>query len=247
MTKCWSEPLHGPPCEFIYFVRTLGSSQGHHRSWAQTGRGGVHGVAPWRIMFNDTPPDVSLPDGFRPGVVPQPRVEWFIQMFPRDWSCCSGLEMTDNSEGFSLGGLSSNGGKIFRSIRSRMTNSEIKCGVSISSVHLSSCDLTRRMKHLLNLFRVYPGIIPGVRLSKSPKRVFRKGEAEPGMWLGEPSVCQMSSRCMDSSNRLSVKEKLYLLRIELLVMACSNQGTLMSGKGRIRAPATPIYWQSHNW
>lgn len=45
MTKCWFKHSHRPPCEFIYFVRQLGSSQGHHRSWAQTGRGGVHGVA----------------------------------------------------------------------------------------------------------------------------------------------------------------------------------------------------------
>lgn len=166
MTKCWSEPSHGPPCEFIYCVRKLGSSQGHHRSWAQTGRGGVHGVAPWRIMFNDTPPDVSLPNGFRPGVIPQPRVEWFIQMFPRDWSRCGGLEMTDDSEGFSLGDLSSSGRKRFRSIRSKMTNSKIKYGISISSVHLSSCHPARRMKQLLNFF----GRIPeSSQVSVSPR------------------------------------------------------------------------------
>lgn len=60
--------------------------------------------------------------------------------------------MTDDSEGFSLGDLSSSGRKRFRSIRSKMTNSEIKYGISISSVHLSSCDPARRMKQLLNFF-----------------------------------------------------------------------------------------------
>lgn len=171
MTKCWFEYSHKPPCEWIYFVRKLGSSQGHHRSWAQTGRGGVCGVARWRIRFNETLPDVSLPNGSGPASSPNFQAEWFIQMFPCNWSHCGGLEMTNDSEGFSFRDLGSSGRKKIGSIHSKMTNSEAKYGTSITFVHLSSCDLTLWMKQFLNLFYFFSDVSENHTQCPSPWEV----------------------------------------------------------------------------
>lgn len=68
-----------------------------------------------------------------------PLLEWFIQIFPCDWSYCSRLEMTNDSEGFSFRHWSSSGRKRFRSF------TELQLGTPIWQIVILkkySCTIT---------------------------------------------------------------------------------------------------------
>lgn len=115
MTKCWFNLLHESPCEFIYFVRLRSSSQGHHRSWVQTGKERESVV--WHsgesyLMIRCL---MSHSEIVRLCIFTSLLAEWFIQIFPCDWSYCSRLKMTNDSEGFSFRHGGSSGRKRFTS------------------------------------------------------------------------------------------------------------------------------------
>lgn len=132
-------------------------------------------------------------------------------MFPRDWSHCGGLEVTNDSKGFSFRDLTSSGRKGFRSIHSKVTTSKGKDGASITDVHLSSCDLARRRKHFLLFFFfswMYLRIIAGVPLPES--ECFEKGGTTKRVMR---QTIGLSNELFYSGNRLSGNETLKLLRI----------------------------------